>query len=283
MKRTMPTEWDAHTETGRKALVDLGLDPEAAITKNQYSHSLLHIRGEDDKYGFPGNETVCGQNVGQENRTGRDIEIYTLTKYSLTHKLCTKCLKLSISSPPAITASTSSPPAITASTSSPTMTTAWNKEQLYSSKKQDWATPQALFDALHEEFNFGLDAAANNHNAKCSLFIDTDSLSQDWAALCPESHAVWLNPPYGRKIGPWIEKAYRESLKGCCVVVLVFARTDVKWWGAWAKRAAQIITIEGRIRFEGASSSAPAPSCLLVFDEERRVPLNRYMSDLPRR
>ena len=35
------------------------------------------------------------------------------------------------------------------------MTTAWNKEQLYSSKKQDWETPQALFDVLHGSLTLG--------------------------------------------------------------------------------------------------------------------------------
>ena len=29
-----------------------------------------------------------------------------------------------------------------------------------------WATPDDLFDRLHKEFNFTLDAAANEHNAK---------------------------------------------------------------------------------------------------------------------
>lgn len=35
------------------------------------------------------------------------------------------------------------------------------------SNKDDWETPQSLFDQLDEEFHFTLDAASNDQNAKC--------------------------------------------------------------------------------------------------------------------
>jgi site-specific DNA-methyltransferase (adenine-specific) len=159
---------------------------------------------------------------------------------------------------------------------------AWNEDQLYSSKKQDWGTPQALFDALDDEFDFGLDAAATADNTKCFQYISEDSLDRDWASLVPGIHAVWLNPPYGKDIGKWVEKAYRESLNGCAVVVLVFVRSDTRWWHDWAVKAAEIRLIKGRIKFEGAPSSAPSPSCLLIFDESRRVPQFTTVTDLPR-
>ena len=34
------------------------------------------------------------------------------------------------------------------------------------SNKDDWETPQSLFDQLDEEFHFTLDAASNDQNAK---------------------------------------------------------------------------------------------------------------------
>lgn len=159
---------------------------------------------------------------------------------------------------------------------------AWAKELLFSSDRMDWATPQALFDAVDEEFGFVLDAAASESNAKCKLFLgeEDDALSSpSWPAI--RGDAVWLNPPYGRQIGKWVERAYRESLKGLTVVVLVFVRTDTKWWQSWAMRAAEVRLIPGRVRFGGSSAGAPAPSCLLVFDEAKRSP--RFLSQsLPR-
>jgi len=172
------------------------------------------------------------------------------------------------------------------------METGWSPK-LYSSARQDWGTPQALFDELDQEFCFVLDAAAAEHNHKCPNWIgqEEDSLSSCWLTASQRalvltsresSPAVWLNPPYGRSIGQWVEKAYRESLKGLAVVVLLFARTDTKWFHHWAMKAAEIRLIPGRIRFQGADNCAPAPSCLLVFDEARRMP--RFtVQDVPRK
>ena len=70
----------------------------------------------------------------------------------------------------------------------------------HSSEKMDWGTPQALFDALDEEFSFNLDAAANDHNAKCGMYLtqEDDALAQpSWPV--PRGSSVWLNPPYGRE------------------------------------------------------------------------------------
>jgi len=73
-----------------------------------------------------------------------------------------------------------------------------------------------------------------------------------------------MNPPYGSGIGRWMKKAYRSSLEGATVVCLVPARTCTRWWDEWAMRG-EIRFLRGRIRFVGASSSAPFPSAVVVF------------------
>mgnify|MGYP001239103321 FL=1 len=97
----------------------------------------------------------------------------------------------------------------------------------YSSKTDNWATPQSFFDRLNAEFDFTLDPCADKDNAKCSRYYtaDDDGLAQDWAG-----ERVFMNPPYGRVIGDWIRKAYEESLKGTLVVALIPARTDTRYW-----------------------------------------------------
>lgn len=37
----------------------------------------------------------------------------------------------------------------------------------YSSKTNEWTTPQNLFDDLNREFNFTLDPCSTDENAKC--------------------------------------------------------------------------------------------------------------------
>lgn len=52
----------------------------------------------------------------------------------------------------------------------------------YSSKTDDWATPQDFFDQLDKEFHFTLDPCANEQNHKCKKFYtkEQDGLSHDW-------------------------------------------------------------------------------------------------------
>lgn len=74
----------------------------------------------------------------------------------------------------------------------------------FSSKTDQWSTPQGLFDELNKAFNFTLDPCADSSNAKCDLFYSEkeDGLKQDWSG-----HRIFMNPPYGREIGKWVEKA----------------------------------------------------------------------------
>jgi site-specific DNA-methyltransferase (adenine-specific) len=78
-----------------------------------------------------------------------------------------------------------------------------------------------------------------------------------------------MNPPYGREIGKWIEKAYVESLGGATVVCLIPARTDTKYWHEFIfPHANEIRFIKGRLKFGNSKNSAPFPSALVVFKNE---------------
>lgn len=56
---------------------------------------------------------------------------------------------------------------------------------MYSSKTDDWATPQAFFDELNDEFCFNLDPCASEENHKCEMFFtrQQNGLSRDWGGL----------------------------------------------------------------------------------------------------
>ena len=61
---------------------------------------------------------------------------------------------------------------------------------------------------------------------------------------------VFMNPPYGREIKYWVEKAYRESIKGAVVVCLIPARTDTSYWHDYIFPFADDIRfIRGRLKF----------------------------------
>ncbi len=74
----------------------------------------------------------------------------------------------------------------------------------FSSKTNEWATPQDFYDLLNKEFNFTLDPCATKETAKCKRFFTQamNGLAQSW-----KNERVFCNPPYGREIGKWVKKA----------------------------------------------------------------------------
>ena len=55
-------------------------------------------------------------------------------------------------------------------------------EVLFSSKTEEWATPQDFFDDLNNEFNFTLDVCADDNNHKCQKYFtkSDDGLKMNW-------------------------------------------------------------------------------------------------------
>ena len=73
-----------------------------------------------------------------------------------------------------------------------------------------------------------------------------------------------MNPPYGREIGRWMQKAYEASRSGATVVCLIPARTDTSWWHRYAMRG-EIRLLQGRLKFGDGQNSAPFPSAIVIF------------------
>lgn len=120
---------------------------------------------------------------------------------------------------------------------------------VFSSASDHWATPQAVYSALNREFGFVDDP--------CPLG-GTDGLSRDWQSPC------FVNPPYS-EISVWVQRAFFESQKGKCVVMLIPSRTDTRWWHEFVMRADEIRFLRGRLKFGSAKHNAPFPSCIAVF------------------
>lgn len=144
-------------------------------------------------------------------------------------------------------------------------------EALYTSNTDQWATPQDFFDKLDAEFHFDLDPCADETNHKTARYFtkEQDGLSQNWGGC-----RVFCNPPYGRDIGKWTQKAYQESRKpNTLVVMLIHARTDTKWFHEWVYGKAEIRFIKGRLKFGGSKNSAPFPSMVAIYrgDNKRRT------------
>ena len=129
------------------------------------------------------------------------------------------------------------------------------------SKKYDWETPCDLFEQLNHEFAFTLDPCATQENKKCDRYytLEDNGLIQSWAG-----EIVFMNPPYGRLIGKWIQKAFEESQQGAVVVCLIPSRTDTIWWHNYCMHG-EVRFIKGRLNFSGHKHNAPFPSAIVIF------------------
>lgn len=150
---------------------------------------------------------------------------------------------------------------------------------LLSSVKMDYCTPKDFFDRLDQEFHFALDAAATEKSAKCPVYFtpETDGLGSSWSEA---GGPVFCNPPYGRKLGKWVQKAYEEAKSGTTIVLLIPARTDTSYFHDYIYGRAEVRFIRGRLVFvdedgkpctdaKGRAMPAPFPSMVVIYNGRR--------------
>ena len=135
---------------------------------------------------------------------------------------------------------------------------------LMTSNSDEWATPIKFYQELNNEFQFTLDPCATIENHKCDMFYtkETNGLEHSW-----RGYRVFCNPPYGKEISKWVEKAYRENLLNkTFIVMLLPARTDTRWFHDFIYKKHEIRFIKGRLKFNDGKQSAPFPSMLVIMN-----------------
>lgn len=139
---------------------------------------------------------------------------------------------------------------------------------MVSSKSNERATPQSLFNMLNEKFNFTLDPCSTHENAKClkHYTIEEDGLSKSWA-----NEVVFMNPPYGGNTGKWLQKALEETKNGATTVCLIVSSTDRSYWHETIfPYASKIWFLRGRIKFGDSKTTAPFASAIVIFEPESK-------------
>ncbi len=132
---------------------------------------------------------------------------------------------------------------------------------LMSSNSCEWATPQTFFDKYNTQMDFTLDVCATIENAKCINFFtkEQNGLVQPW------NGRVWCNPPYGKEITKWIDKALNERVFCEWIYMLLPSRTDTKWFHKLMNSGCWIEFIKGRLKFNDGKQSAPFPSIIVII------------------
>ena len=128
-----------------------------------------------------------------------------------------------------------------------------------------WFTPQLFFDVLGP---FDLDPCTVSYRPFNTANVHIEHDKGICGLTFPWRGDVWLNPPYGKEIRPFIDKFINHK-KG---VMLIFARMGSQGIQDLINSGAFIYCLRKRVKFiskEGkAGNNAGADSCLVFFDEK---------------
>lgn len=141
-----------------------------------------------------------------------------------------------------------------------------------------WITPAWMIERLGP---FDLDPCACTPQpwptAERMITESEDGLAKKWSGF------VWMNPPYGRALGTWLDRLAQHGSG----IALVFARTDTRAFHdhVWPKAHA-LLFLRGRLTFHLPSGeSAPkghnsgGPSVLIAYGSDAKSRL-AHNSDL---
>jgi site-specific DNA-methyltransferase (adenine-specific) len=126
-----------------------------------------------------------------------------------------------------------------------------NTKPIFSSNRNNWKTPNAVYADLDSEFSFDFDP--------CPTDPEFDGFKCEWG------RCNFLNPPYNQ-IKMWLKKALVEHSKGRTVVALLPSRTGTDWFHECViSHATEIRFIRGRLQFDDCGVNAPFDSVIVIF------------------
>lgn len=136
-------------------------------------------------------------------------------------------------------------------------------------QQERWQTPPEIFDPLMHEFRFDLDAAADMETRRVTAFL-SPSLNALNGYKWP-GDTIWLNPPYGRQLEPFVRRAFAEAQRGPTIAALIPFRCRAAWWHECVIGAApEVRCFRKRIRFmklDGTRGkfTGSCDSCLVIW------------------
>lgn len=137
----------------------------------------------------------------------------------------------------------------------------------------EWGTPKALFNSLDNEFDFTLDPCGSEarilKNGMLTYIKEKDGLHWPWIG-----HRVFVNPPYS-DIAKWVKKCFVERNSAELIVLLIFSRTDTKYFHEYIYHHAELRFLKGRLKFvrmDGVKNnlSATFPSMLCIYRKDKQ-------------
>ncbi len=130
-------------------------------------------------------------------------------------------------------------------------------------ERDDWQTPQWLFDRLQKQYKFTFDCCATKVNSKCKEY--TKEFEYYWSIK--PSDVCWMNPPFS-KAQDMFNHFFNVVRKGICIYRCDNLETAL-WQDIILKNASWILIPKGRISYEGkVGKGSRFPSALIGFNVE---------------
>lgn len=129
-----------------------------------------------------------------------------------------------------------------------------------------YETPLWLVDRIREALGgeIELDPCTTDLNptkARRTYTPANDGILQPWNA-----QTIYMNPPYGRTIQHWIEKARTAAAAGSKVIILVPSRTCSAWFHGAMEDATDVLFLRGRLQFGDTGDNAPFPNVIMSYN-----------------
>jgi site-specific DNA-methyltransferase (adenine-specific) len=143
--------------------------------------------------------------------------------------------------------------------------------------KTDWCTPPEIYLPVVKFFGqIDLDPCSNPKsgvpaNVRLMLEKNENGLEKDWALYTTREYfgtRVYCNPPFGRGLRAWVEKAHKGTQYPNMVetILLIPAAVGTKLWQELVFQwAFAVCFLKGRVKFQGATASAPMDCALVYF------------------
>lgn len=127
--------------------------------------------------------------------------------------------------------------------------------------RDNWQTPDWLFDCLNVKNNFNFDCCAEKKNSKCKYWSE-DFLDEKQNL---DECTCWMNPPFSKALHMF-DKFFKIAKRGVCIYRCDNMETKI-WQDIILKHATWIFIPKGRISYEGkVGKGSRFPSALIGFN-----------------
>lgn len=131
-------------------------------------------------------------------------------------------------------------------------------------ERDDWHTPQWLFESLDNQYRFNFDCCAIPTNSKTLAFAAD---FENHSGIDLLSRMCWMNPPFS-KAAEMFKHFFKVVERGVCIYRCDNLETKI-WQDIILKYATWILIPKGRISYEGkAGKGSRFPSALIGFNVE---------------